>query len=133
MKKLEIADSTLAVIKKVGEALFMYAEGISSLHISHAMDIDGCAHLFVLCDGRHVPQSIWEEQLKGSPVSEYKVISAENESYTALLMKLQKQENEAIHSSAIIWDEFAAIQANMENSPKLEHVSIDMCPETILP
>lgn len=33
MKKLEIADSTLAVIKKVGEALFMYAEGIFSLRI----------------------------------------------------------------------------------------------------
>lgn len=133
MKTTELADSTLTVIKKVGETLFTHAKGISSLHILHALDTNGCAHLFVLCNGRHVPASVWEEQLKGSPVSKYKAISTGDDSYTALLMKLQKQENEAIHSSAIIWDELAAIQANMENSPKLEHVSIDMCPETILP
>lgn len=133
MKTTEIADSTLTVIKKVSETLFRHAKGISSLNILHAMDIDGCAHLFVLCNGRHVPQSIWEEQLKWSPASDYKVISAENESYTALLMTLQRQKNEPIHSSTIIWDELADIQAHMENPPTLEHVSIDMCPETVLP
>ena len=133
MKTTEIADSTLTVIKKVGDTLFRHAKGISSLHILHAMDIDGCAHLFVLSNGSHVPPSIWEKQLNGSPVSEYKVILAENESYTALLMTIQRQENEPIHSSTIIWDELADIQAHMKNSPTLEHVSLDMCPETVLP
>ena len=132
MKKLEIADSTLAVIKKVGEALFMYAEGISSLRILQAVDVNACAHLFFLCDGHHVPRNIWEEQLKGSLVSSYKIISSGNDTYTALLMDLHRQENDTVHSCAKIWDELADIQARMDNPPKLEHVSFDMYPETIL-
>lgn len=133
MKKLEIADSTLAVIKKVGEALFMYAEGISSLRILQAVDVNACVHLFFLFDGHHVPQNIWEEQLKGSLVSSYKIISSGNDTYTALLMNLHRQENDTVHSCSEIWDALADIQARMDNPPKLEHVSFDIYPETILP
>lgn len=132
MKKLEIADSTLAVIKKVGEALFMHAEGISSLRILQVMDVNACAHLFFLCDGHHVPQNIWEEQLKGSLVSSYKIISSGNDSYTALLMNLHRQENDTVHSCSEIWDALAEMQARMDNPPMLEHVSFDIYPETIL-
>ena len=132
MKTTEIADSTLTVIKKVSETLFAYADGITSLRILHAVDINGCAHLFFLCNGRHVPGSVWDEQLKVSPVEKYKIISQGDGSYTALLMTLQRQQNASAHSSSIIWDELAAIQAHMENPPKLEHVSFDSCPETIL-
>ena len=133
MKRLEIADSALAVIKKVGETLFTHAEGMSSLRILQAIDVNACVHLFFLCDGHHVPQAIWEAQLNGSPVSRYKVISSGGDSYTALLMKLHRQENETTHSCAEIWDALADIQARMDNPPKLEHVSFDIYPETILP
>lgn len=133
MKKLEIAGHTLAVIKKVGEALFMYAEGMSSLRILQAIDVNACVHLFFLFDGHHVPQNIWEEQMKGSLVNSYKLISSGDVSYTALLMKLNRQENDTVHSCAEIWDALADIQARMDNPPKLEHVSFDMYPETILP
>lgn len=133
MKRLEIADSALAVIKKVGETLFTHAEGMSSLRILQAIDVNACVHLFFLCDGHHVPQAIWEAQLNGSPVSSYKVISSGGDSYTALLMKLHRKENETTHSCAEIWDVLTDIQARMDNSPMLEHVSFDMYPETILP
>lgn len=132
MKNLEIAGRTLAVIKKVGEALFMYAEGISSLRILQAVDVNACVHLFFLFDGHHVPQNIWEEQMKGSLVNSYKLISSRDVSYTALLMKLNRQENDTTHSCAEIWDALADIQARMDNPPKLEHVSFDIYPETIL-
>ena len=132
MKKPEIADSTLAVIKIVGETLFAHAEGLSSLRILQAVDVNACAHLFFLCDGHHVPLAIWEEQLKGSLVNSYKLISSGGDSCTALLMKLHRQENDTVHSCSEIWDALADIQARMDNPPKLEHVSFDMYPETIL-
>lgn len=132
MKKPEIADSTLAVIKIVGETLFTHAEGISSLRILKAIDVNACVHLFFLFDGHHVPLNIWEEQMKGSLVNSYKIISSGNDTYTALLMKLNRQENDTVHSCSEIWDALADIQARMDNPPKLEHVSFDMYPETIL-
>lgn len=132
MKKLEIADSTLAVIKKVGEALFTHAEGMTSLRILQAMDVNAFVHLFFLCDGHHVPQNIWEEQLKDSLVSSYKIISSGNDTYTALLMKLNRQENDTARSCSEIWDALASVQARMDNPPMLEHVSFDMYLETIL-
>ena len=132
MKKPEIADSTLAVIKIVGENLFTHAEGITSLRILQAVDVNACVHLFFLFDGHHVPQNIWEEQLKGSLVSSYKIISSGNDSYTALLMNLHRQENETVHSCSEIWDALEEMQARMDNPPMLEHVSFDIYPETIL-
>ena len=132
MKNLEIADSTLAVIKIVGEILFTHAEGMTSLRILQAVDVNACVHLFFLFDGHHVPQNIWEEQMKGSLVNSYKLISSGDVSYTALLMNLHRQENDTVHSCAKIWDELADIQARMDNPPKLEHVSFDIYPETIL-
>lgn len=132
MKKPEIADSTLAVIKIVGETLFTHAEGITSLRILQAVDVNACLHLFFLFDGHHVPQNIWEEQLKGSLVSSYKIISSGNDSYTALLMNLHRQENETVHSCSEIWDALEEMQARMDNPPMLEHVSFDIYPETIL-
>ena len=132
MKKPEIADSTLAVIKIVGETLFTHAEGITSLRILQAVDVNACVHLFFLFDGHHVPQNIWEEQLKGSLVSSYKIISSGNDSYTALLMNLHRRENETVHSSSEIWDALEEMQARMDNPPMLEHVSFDIYPETIL-
>ena len=133
MKRLEIADSALAVIKKVGETLFTQAEGISSLRILQAVDVNACVHLFFLFDGHHVPRNIWEEQLKGSLVNSYKLISSGDVSYTALLMKLNRQENDTTHSCAEIWVALASVQARMDNPPMLEHVSFDLYPETILP
>lgn len=132
MKKPEIADSTLAVIKIVGETLFTHAERITSLRILQAVDVNACVHLFFLFDGHHVPQNIWEEQLKGSLVSSYKIISSGNDSYTALLMNLHRQENETVHSCSEIWDALEEMQARMDNPPMLEHVSFDIYPETIL-
>ena len=132
MNKTEIADSTLTVIKKVGRTLFAHAQGITSLRILYAVDVNGYAHLFFLCNGRHVPMSIWERMLKDTPVGKYRVISAGDDTYTALLMTLQRQENDSVHSCAKIWDELADIQARMDNPPMLEHVSFDMYLETIL-
>lgn len=132
MKNLEIAGHTLSVIKKIGETLFTHAEGMSSLRILQAIDVNACVHLFFLFDGHHVPQNIWEEQMKGSLVNSYKLISSGDVSYTALLLKLNRQENDTVHSCSEIWDALADIQARMDNPPKLEHVSFDMYPETIL-
>lgn len=132
MKNLEIAGHILAVIKKVGETLFTQAEGITSLRILQAVDVNACVHLFFLFDGHHVPQNIWEEQLKGSLVSRYKIISSGDDTYTALLMNLHRQENDTVHSCSEIWEALADIQARMDNPPKLEHVSFDIYPETIL-
>ena len=132
MKNLEIAGHTLAVIKKVGDTLFTHAEGMTSLRILQAVDVNACVHLFFLCDGHHVTRSIWEEQLKGSLVNSYKLISSGNETYTALLMNLHRQENDTVHSCAEIWDALASVQARMDNPPMLEHVSFDLYPETIL-
>ena len=132
MKNLEIAGHTLDVIKKIGETLFTHAEGMSSLRILQAIDVNACVHLFFLFDGHHVPQNIWEEQMKGSLVNSYKLISSGDVSYTAFLMKLNRQENDTTHSCAEIWDALASVQARMDNPPMLEHVSFDLYPETIL-
>ena len=62
----------------------------------------------------------------------YKIISSGNDSYTALLMNLHRQENETVHSCSEIWDALEEMQARMDNPPMLEHVSFDIYPETIL-